>query len=83
MVCFLSCVLSPCFQVARGDLGAEIPVEDVPMVQEEIVRINRQLRRPTIVATHMLESMITYPTPTRAEVTDITEAVRQGADATM
>lgn len=69
--------------VARGDLGAEIPVEDVPMVQEEIVQINRQLRKPTIVATHMLESMITYPTPTRAEVTDITEAVRQGADATM
>lgn len=69
--------------VARGDLGAEIPVEDVPLVQEDIVRINRELRRPTIVATHMLESMITYPTPTRAEVTDITEAVRQGADATM
>lgn len=69
--------------VARGDLGAEIPVEDVPLVQEEIVSINRSLRRPTIVATHMLESMITYATPTRAEVTDITEAVKQGADATM
>ncbi|KAI0561833.1 pyruvate kinase [Gracilaria domingensis] len=69
--------------VARGDLGAEIPVEDVPLVQDEIVHINRTLRKPTIVATHMLESMITYPTPTRAEVADITEAVRQGADATM
>lgn len=69
--------------VARGDLGAEIPIEDVPLVQDEIVDINRSLRKPTIVATHMLESMITYPTPTRAEVTDITEAVRQGADATM
>lgn len=69
--------------VARGDLGAEIPIEEVPLVQEEIVSINRDLRKPTIVATHMLESMITYPTPTRAEVTDITEAVRQGADATM
>lgn len=69
--------------VARGDLGAEIPIEDVPLVQDEIVSINRILRKPTIVATHMLESMITYPTPTRAEVTDITEAVRQGADATM
>lgn len=69
--------------VARGDLGAEIPIEDVPLVQDEIVSINRVLRKPTIVATHMLESMITYPTPTRAEVADITEAVRQGADATM
>lgn len=69
--------------VARGDLGAEIPIEEVPLVQDEIVAINRELRKPTIVATHMLESMITYPTPTRAEVTDITEAVRQGADATM
>lgn len=69
--------------VARGDLGAEIPIEEVPLVQDEIVAINRQLRKPTIVATHMLESMISYPTPTRAEVTDITEAVRQGADATM
>lgn len=69
--------------VARGDLGAEIPIEDVPLVQDEIVAINRELRLPTIVATHMLESMITYPTPTRAEVADITEAVRQGADATM
>lgn len=69
--------------VARGDLGAEIPIEDVPLVQDEIVSINRLLRKPTIVATHMLESMITYPSPTRAEVADITEAVRQGADATM
>lgn len=69
--------------VARGDLGAEIPIEDVPLVQDEIVSINRTLRKPTIVATHMLESMITYPTPTRAEVADITEAIRQGADATM
>ncbi|GJD07330.1 Plastidial pyruvate kinase 2 [Galdieria sulphuraria] len=69
--------------VARGDLGAEIPVEDVPLVQEEIVRINRRLQKPTIVATHMLESMISFPSPTRAEVTDVSEAVRQGADATM
>lgn len=69
--------------VARGDLGAEIPIEDVPLVQDEIVAINRELRKPSIVATHMLESMIVYPTPTRAEVADITEAVRQGADATM
>jgi len=69
--------------VARGDLGAEIPIEDVPLVQEEIVQINRRLQKPTIVATHMLESMITFPSPTRAEVTDVSEAVGQGADATM
>lgn len=69
--------------MARGDLGAEIPIEDVPLVQEEIVRINRRLQKPTIVATHMLESMITFPSPTRAEVTDVSEAIRQGADATM
>lgn len=69
--------------VARGDLGAEIPVEEVPIVQEEIVYLNRAMHKPTIVATHMLESMIVYPTPTRAEVTDITEAIRQGSDATM
>mmetsp|Transcript_13309 Transcript_13309/g.27041 ORF Transcript_13309/g.27041 Transcript_13309/m.27041 type:complete len:561 (-) Transcript_13309:3614-5296(-) len=69
--------------VARGDLGAEVPVEEVPLIQDEIVRINRSLKKPTIVATHMLESMINYPTPTRAEVTDIAEAVKQGADATM
>ncbi|KAK4532099.1 hypothetical protein CCYA_CCYA10G2956 [Cyanidiococcus yangmingshanensis] len=69
--------------VARGDLGAEIPVEEVPIVQEEIVYLNRAMHKPTIVATHMLESMIVYPTPTRAEVTDITEAIRQGTDATM
>nr|AIT70041.1 pyruvate kinase [Symphyocladia latiuscula] len=69
--------------VARGDLGAEIPIEDVPLIQDEIIGINREIQKPTIVATHMLESMITYPTPTRAEVADITEAIRQGTDATM
>eukprot|EP00186_Timspurckia_oligopyrenoides_P001191 CAMPEP_0182446746 /NCGR_PEP_ID=MMETSP1172-20130603/5611_1 /TAXON_ID=708627 /ORGANISM="Timspurckia oligopyrenoides, Strain CCMP3278" /LENGTH=450 /DNA_ID=CAMNT_0024642781 /DNA_START=383 /DNA_END=1735 /DNA_ORIENTATION=- len=69
--------------VARGDLGAEIPIEEVPLVQERIVQINRALKKPTIVATHMLESMITYSSPTRAEVTDISEAIKQGADATM
>eukprot|EP00188_Purpureofilum_apyrenoidigerum_P005445 Plantae.Rhodophyta-Purpureofilum_apyrenoidigerum.ctg7088.p1 GENE.Plantae.Rhodophyta-Purpureofilum_apyrenoidigerum.ctg7088~~Plantae.Rhodophyta-Purpureofilum_apyrenoidigerum.ctg7088.p1 ORF type:complete len:590 (-),score=120.77 Plantae.Rhodophyta-Purpureofilum_apyrenoidigerum.ctg7088:124-1746(-) len=69
--------------VARGDLGSEIPFEDVPLIQEEIVKFNRSLKKPTIVATHMLESMIQYPTPTRAEVTDIQKALQQGADATM
>ncbi len=69
--------------IARGDLGAELPFEEVPHLQEEIVRRCRQAVKPVIVATHMLESMIINPTPTRAEVTDITQAVLQGADCTM
>ncbi|MFC1513209.1 pyruvate kinase [Thermodesulfobacteriota bacterium] len=69
--------------IARGDLGAELPFEEVPLIQEEIVRKCREVGKPVIVATHMLESMIVNPTPTRAEVTDITQAVLQGADATM
>ena len=69
--------------VARGDLGAEMPIEEVPLLQEEIVRICRELGKPVIIATHLLESMIIHPTPPRAEVMDITEAVREGADATM
>ena len=69
--------------IARGDLGAELPAEEVPLLQEEIVRKCRVAGKPVIVATHMLESMIANPTPTRAEVTDITHAVQQGADAIM
>ena len=69
--------------VARGDLGAEIPLEDVPLVQEEVVKTCRKLGKPVIVATHLLESMIVNPTPTRAEVSDITQAVYSGADALM
>lgn len=69
--------------IARGDLGAELPFEEVPHLQEEIVRRCRQAGKPVIVATHMLESMIINPTPTRAEVTDITQAVLQGTDCTM
>ena len=69
--------------IARGDLGAELPFEEVPLLQEEIVSKCRAAGKPVVVATHMLESMIVNPTPTRAEVTDITQAVRQGADATM
>ncbi|KAA8543305.1 hypothetical protein F0562_021200 [Nyssa sinensis] len=69
--------------VARGDLGAQIPLEQVPSVQEKIVQLCRQLNKPVIIASQLLESMIEYPMPTRAEVADVSEAVRQQTDALM
>lgn len=69
--------------VARGDLGSEVPFEDVPRIQDSIVVKCRVAAKPVIVATHMLESMIENPTPTRAEVTDIAHAAQSQADATM
>lgn len=69
--------------VARGDLGAQIPLEQVPLAQQKIVEVCRELNKPVIVASQLLESMIEYPTPTRAEVADVSEAVRQRADALM
>ncbi|XWS46902.1 hypothetical protein CRYUN_Cryun14cG0107900 [Craigia yunnanensis] len=69
--------------VARGDLGAQIPLEQVPSVQQKVVQLCRQLNKPVIVASQLLESMIEYPIPTRAEVADVSEAVGQQADALM
>ncbi|XP_021764327.1 pyruvate kinase isozyme A, chloroplastic-like [Chenopodium quinoa] len=69
--------------VARGDMGSQIPLEQVPFAQQKIVHLCRQLNKPVIVASQLLESMIEYPIPTRAEVADVSEAVRQQADALM
>lgn len=69
--------------VARGDLGIEVNVEEMPIIQRRIVRHCHRLGRRVIIATHMMESMITQPTPTRAEVTDVSNAVYEQADAVM
>jgi pyruvate kinase len=69
--------------VARGDLGVDVPLEEVPHIQKEIIRQARAARVPVIVATQMLESMTTHARPTRAEVSDVTAAIFDGADAIM
>lgn len=74
---------SDCVMVARGDLGIEMPLEEVPLVQKELISLAGALTRPSITATQMVVSMVSSPRPTRAEVTDVANAILDGSDAVM
>ncbi|MDX6639474.1 MAG: pyruvate kinase [Solirubrobacteraceae bacterium] len=75
--------VSDCIMVARGDLGIELPIEEVPMVQKRLLRMAGQHARPSITATQMLDSMVNSSRPTRAEVADVANAILDGTDAVM
>jgi pyruvate kinase len=72
-----------CVMVARGDLGIELPIQEVPLAQKRLLKIAGQLARPSITATQMLDSMVSSPRPTRAEATDVANAIFDGTDAVM
>src|SRR5213075_913800 len=72
-----------CVMVARGDLGIELPIEEVPILQKRLLEVAGHLARPSITATQMLDSMVASSRPTRAEVADVANAILDGTDAVM